>query len=146
MKLLGYAPMVVGITIALGPIAIFLLMVLIAAVFPCFFDDDAILLWHYISSLGFIIYMPVGSGTFFLGRWLRGTGIGPARLRVGDSFVDESGREWEVAGQPSTTVGGKVVNVTVQRVGLSAMVTERSWAAHERIRVQRTASTAKGKR
>ena len=60
--------------------------------------------------------------------------------------MDESGREWEVAGQPSTTVGGKVVNVRVQRVGLSAMVTERSWAAHERIRVQRTASTAKGKR
>ena len=44
MKLLGYVLMVVGITIALGPIAIFLLMVLIAAVFPSFFDDDAILL------------------------------------------------------------------------------------------------------
>ena len=38
----------------------------------------------------------------------------PMQLRIGDRLVDEAG-EWEVAGPPYTTAGGKTARVRVQR-------------------------------
>ena len=57
-------------------------------------------------------------------------------LQIGDRLVDETG-EWEVAGRPYTTAGGKNARVRVQRVGEPAVTALRTWGAHERIAVRR---------
>jgi hypothetical protein len=59
----------------------------------------------------------------------------PRHLQVGDRFSDETG-EWEVAGRPYSTAGGKSINASVRRVDQPATVKERTWVAHERIRVR----------
>ena len=63
----------------------------------------------------------------------------PMQLRVGDSLADETG-EWQVVGQPYTTAGGKTAYVRVQRVGQPDVTDLRTWGAHERVSVKRTAS------
>jgi hypothetical protein len=59
----------------------------------------------------------------------------PLHLQVGDRFSDETG-EWEVAIEPCSTAGGKSVHASVRRVDQPAMVQDRTWVAHERIRVR----------
>ena len=61
------------------------------------------------------------------------------QLRIGDRLADETG-EWEVIGEPYTTAGGKAAHVRVQRVGQPDVTDLRTWGAHERISVKRTAS------
>jgi len=57
-------------------------------------------------------------------------------LQIGDRFCDEPD-EWEVASRPYSTTGGKSVNASVRRVDQPATAEDRTWVAHERIRVQR---------
>ncbi len=59
----------------------------------------------------------------------------PMHLQVGDRFSDETG-EWKIASRPYSTAGGKSVNASVQRVDQPATVEDRTWVAHERIRVR----------
>jgi hypothetical protein len=56
-------------------------------------------------------------------------------LQVGDRFSDETG-EWEVASRPYSTAGGESVHASVRRVDQPATVEDRTWVAHERIRVK----------
>ncbi len=59
----------------------------------------------------------------------------PMQLRVGDRFTDEEG-EWEVAGRPSTTSGGKSVQALLRRCEPAS---ERPMIcpAHEKLTVRR---------
>jgi hypothetical protein len=59
----------------------------------------------------------------------------PRHLQVGDRFSDETG-EWEVASRPYSTADGKV-NASIRRVDQPATGADRTWVAHERIRVRR---------
>jgi hypothetical protein len=59
----------------------------------------------------------------------------PLHLQVGDRFSDETG-EWEIASRPYSTAGGKSVHASVRRVDQPATVQDRTWVAHERIRVR----------
>jgi hypothetical protein len=59
----------------------------------------------------------------------------PRRLQVGDRFSDETG-EWEVASRPYSTAGGKSINASVRRVDQPATLENRTWIAHERIRIR----------
>ncbi len=59
----------------------------------------------------------------------------PTHLQVGDRFSDETG-EWEIASRPYSTAGGKSVHASVRRVDQPATVQDRTWVAHERIRVR----------
>ena len=59
----------------------------------------------------------------------------PLHLQVGDRFSDETG-EWEIASRPYSTAGGKSVHARVRRVDQPATVRDRTWGAHERIRVR----------
>ncbi len=60
----------------------------------------------------------------------------PMQPQIGDRFTDASG-EWEVAGRPYTTAGGKAAHVRVQRVGQPDAAETRIWGAHERVAVRR---------
>jgi len=66
---------------------------------------------------------------------LRSYHVVPMRLQVGDRITDESG-EWEIASRPYSTAGGKSVSASVRRVGQPATMEDRTWVAHERIRVR----------
>jgi hypothetical protein len=66
---------------------------------------------------------------------LRSYHVLPMHLKVGDRFSDETG-EWEVASRPYSTAGGESVHASVRRVDQSATVEDRTWVAHERIRVK----------
>ena len=59
----------------------------------------------------------------------------PLHLQAGDRFSDETG-EWEIARRPYWTAGGKSVRASVRRVDQPATVQDRTWVAHERIRVR----------
>src|SRR5947209_10911951 len=59
----------------------------------------------------------------------------PLHLQVGDRFSDETG-EWEIASRPYPTAGGKSVHARVRGVDQPATVEDRTWVAHERIRVR----------
>jgi hypothetical protein len=59
----------------------------------------------------------------------------PLHLQVGDRFSDLTG-EWEIAHRPYSTAGGKSVHASVRRVNQPATVQDRTWVAHERIRVR----------
>jgi len=59
----------------------------------------------------------------------------PGHLQVGDRFSDETG-EWEVTSRPHSIAGSESVNASVRRVDQSATVEDRTWVAHERIRVR----------
>jgi hypothetical protein len=61
--------------------------------------------------------------------------IHPRQLQVGDRFSDEIG-EWEITSRPYSTAGGKSINASVRRVDQPATVKERTWVAHERVRVR----------
>ncbi len=67
------------------------------------------------------------------------TRVLPIQLKVSDRLVDETG-EWEVTVRPYTSPGGKNVHARVRRVDQPATAEERTWSAHERISVKRTAS------
>lgn len=60
----------------------------------------------------------------------------PMQLELGDRIVDETG-EYEVAGRPYVSVGGKTTNVRVRRVGDPGATMIRLWGSHERITVRR---------
>jgi hypothetical protein len=62
----------------------------------------------------------------------------PMQLPVGDRLGDASG-EYEVIGRPYSTVVGKTVNVRVRHVDNPDVTMIRSWSAHERVAVKRTA-------
>jgi len=66
---------------------------------------------------------------------LRSYHVVPMRLQVGDRITDESG-EWEIASRPYSTAGGKSVSASVRKVGQPATMEDRTWVAHERIRVR----------
>jgi hypothetical protein len=66
---------------------------------------------------------------------LRSYHVLPMHLQVGDRFSDETG-EWEVASRPYSTAGGESVHASVRRVDQPATVEDRTWVAHERIRVK----------
>jgi len=59
----------------------------------------------------------------------------PTHLQVGDRFSDETG-EWEIASRPYSTAGDTSVHASVRRVDRPATVQDRTWGAHERIRVR----------
>ena len=52
----------------LGPIAIFFFM----ATFPSLFSSNTVLLWHYLSAFGLIVYVPVGLIIIAIGVVVRG--------------------------------------------------------------------------
>ena len=60
----------------------------------------------------------------------------PMELRLGDRLTDETG-EYEVVGQPYTTNMGKSAHVRVRRVDNVEVTMIRTYAAHERISVNR---------
>ena len=62
--------------------------------------------------------------------------IRPMQLRIGDRLTDETG-EYVIASQPYTTNAGKDVHVRVRRVDNPEVTMIRTYAAHERISVQR---------
>ena len=64
------------------------------------------------------------------------TRILPMQLLIGDRISDETG-EWEVAGRPHTTAGGKIAHVRVRKVDQPNVIEERTWGAHERVEVKR---------
>ena len=57
------------------------------------------------------------------------------QIQVGDRMTDSSD-EWEVVGRPYTTVGGKNVNVRVQRVSQPGVTETRVWGAFEKVSVR----------
>ena len=59
----------------------------------------------------------------------------PMQLQIGDRMTDSTG-EWEVVGRPYTTVGGKNVNVRVQRVSQPGVTETRVWGAFEKVSVR----------
>jgi len=63
------------------------------------------------------------------------------QLQIGDRMTDSTG-EWDVVGRPYTTVGGKNVNVRVQRVDKPGVTEIRMCGAYEKVSVKR--ATAKG--
>jgi len=65
----------------------------------------------------------------------------PMKLQVGDRFSDEAG-EWEIASPPRATADGKGIHTLVRRDTEPVTVEERTWVAHERIRVRRQISRA----
>jgi len=62
----------------------------------------------------------------------------PMELHIGDRFIDDTGKEWEVISRPYTSAGDKLVNAHVRRVGRPDLADLRIWGAHERIAVKRT--------
>ena len=63
----------------------------------------------------------------------------PMQLQIGDRLADETG-EWEITVRPYTSPGGKTVHARVWRMDQPATAEDRTWGAHERISVKRTAS------
>jgi hypothetical protein len=55
----------------------------------------------------------------------------PMQLHLGDRFIDEEG-EWEIAGRPWTTHGGKLVHATIEKPGDPSTKRDKTWGAHER--------------
>jgi len=58
----------------------------------------------------------------------------PVSCRIGDRA------EWQVIGRPFTTAAGKNAHVRLRRVDQSEVKMTRTWGAHERIGVKRSAS------
>jgi hypothetical protein len=65
-------------------------------------------------------------------------------LQIGDRITDETD-EWEVAGRPYTTVGGKNAGVRVRLIKQPTVTEIRVWGAHELVSVKR-ADAEEGKR
>jgi hypothetical protein len=66
------------------------------------------------------------------------TRVLPMQLQIGDRMTDSTG-EWEVAGRPFTTAGGKNAQVRLQRVDKPGVTEIRTWGAHEKVSVRREA-------
>jgi len=64
------------------------------------------------------------------------TRVLPMQLQIGDRLNDSTG-EWEVVGRPYTTVGGKNVNVRVQRPDKPGVTETKMWGAYEKVGVRR---------
>jgi len=62
-------------------------------------------------------------------------------LQIGDRLSDETD-EWEVAGRPYTTVGGKNAGVRVRLIKQPTVTEIRVWGAHERVSVTRAGERA----
>ena len=62
----------------------------------------------------------------------RGVRVLPMELHIGDRFIDDTGKEWEVISRPYTSAGDKLVNAHVRRVGRPDLADLRIWGAHER--------------
>jgi hypothetical protein len=60
------------------------------------------------------------------------------QLQIGDRLTDSTGA-WEVDGHPFTTAGGKNAQVRLQRVNQPGVTEIRTWGAHERVSVKRSA-------
>ena len=77
---------------------------------------------------------------------LGGTGCfyGNMQVQIGERLTDSTG-EWEVAGRPFTTAGGKNAHVRLQRVNQPGVTEIRTWGAHEKVSVKR-GSTEEDKR
>ena len=60
----------------------------------------------------------------------------PMKLRLGDRFSDTTG-EQEIVGPPRLTADNRTVHARVRRLDPPAAVEERTWLAHDRIRVRR---------
>jgi hypothetical protein len=56
MKFLGYLLMTIGITIAAGPIAVYLLLIIYYKLFPSLIVDDLILGSGYLAAFGLLVY------------------------------------------------------------------------------------------
>ena len=65
----------------------------------------------------------------------------PMDLQVGDRFTAE-GFEWEVLTHPTTMSGAKRLRARVVRPGVPETEREVTWAAHERVTIQRRPSAA----
>ena len=65
----------------------------------------------------------------------------PMLLQVGDRFRDEEG-VWEVTGHPFTTREGKVVHAMIQQPEEAASAREKTWGAHEKLKIQRKVNPA----
>src|SRR5437899_3256357 len=67
--------------------------------------------------------------------------IFPDQVHIGDRFTDaetgDESQEWEVTSRPITFKKGHEVRARVQRTGDPGTAREKSWAAHEKITVQR---------
>jgi hypothetical protein len=64
--------------------------------------------------------------------------VHPMKLQPADLLADERS-EWEVIGRPFATAAGNTVHVRVRRVRDPALTELWTWAAHERVTVQRVA-------
>jgi hypothetical protein len=56
-----------GLVVMLGPIAAFFIVVS----FPQLFSENTILLWHYFSAFGIVLYAPLGLSIFVFGLFWR---------------------------------------------------------------------------
>src|SRR5262245_5460066 len=65
----------------------------------------------------------------------------PMELQIGDRLSDETD-EWEVAGRPYTTVGGKNAGVRVRLIKQPTVTEIRVWGAHERVSERRAGERA----
>jgi hypothetical protein len=62
----------------------------------------------------------------------------PMELLRGDRLHDETG-EWEVIGQPFATAAGKTAHARVRKVSDPLLTQLRTWGAHERVTIRRSA-------
>jgi hypothetical protein len=63
----------------------------------------------------------------------------PILLRPRDRVIDEEGA-WEVVNRPWSTRGGKLIHATVQKPGEPSTRRDKSWGAHQRVSVKRSAA------
>jgi hypothetical protein len=88
MSIAGNLLRLIGILIATGPILVFLFM----AAFPSAFHQNTILAWHYISAFGIIVYVPVGVGTYFLGRYIHRKSLPATEAPLADNTLNGDAR------------------------------------------------------
>jgi hypothetical protein len=60
----------------------------------------------------------------------------PMQLQIGDRMTDSTG-EWQVAGRPYSTAGGKSTHVRVQRADKPGVTETRMWGSYEKVSVKR---------
>jgi hypothetical protein len=57
-------------------------------------------------------------------------------IQIGDRFTDAAG-EWEVVSHPATLHGAKSLRARVRRTEQPTTERAMTWAAHERVKIQR---------
>jgi hypothetical protein len=65
----------------------------------------------------------------------------PMEIAVGDRFT-EHGHEWEVLTRPEHMHGGKTLRARVARSGLPETERQVTWAAHDRLAIRRSPTSA----